>query len=517
MTTTIINTRIGESKNVARIWLEGRKVEKAGVKIGTRYQLSYVKGMERLELREAASNTTEQTFTVSKRERRGNVVPLMEVRTKVLSELFENIERVRVAIRKGRIVITALHLETKVKERVRRMVEKLRTGEPLAVASLFSGGGVMDRALHAGLRRAGINAFVQVGVELEPEYLDSSLENNREIWSESSVVICSDIREVNWGHNPPQCDLLYAGIPCSGASRSGRSKGKLSSAEAHESVGALFVDYLEAVKALNPAVCLIENVPEYQNAVSMIVIRSVLKTLGYKIQERVLDGNDFGALERRRRMVMVATSEGLSDLFDLANVVPVKNKPASIREILEDVPLDSPRYKTFEYLADKEVRDKAAGKGFTRQLLTGEEGYCGTIGKSYFKCRSTEPFLMHPVDPKLSRLLTPIEHARVKGIPEEIISGLSDTVAHEILGQSVIFPVFEAIGLELGIAIGGEVNENIRELLQHGITSYCQQICGSGNCGTGEVCQEGINPQTQMPAVHNAPYQGQGELVLTAA
>lgn len=61
-------------------------------------------------------------------------------------------------------------------------------------------------------------------------------------------------------------------------------------------------------------------------------------------------------------------------------------------------------------------------------------------------CISTEPFIKHPKNPDLSRLLTPSEHARVKGIPRKLIDGLSDTIAHEVLGQSVIFPIFEAIG-----------------------------------------------------------------------
>ena len=255
---TVINTRIGESKNVARLWLEGRKLERAGVKIGARYQLVQNKAMERLELREAPAAANDQTFTVSKRERRGVVVPLIEVRSRILSEVFANIERVRVAIRRGRIVITALHIETKIRERVKRLTEKLRTGEPLAVASLFHGGGVADKALHSGLRRAGIKSFIQVGVEIEPEYLDSSLDNNPELWNEKSVAICSDVREVNWGHNPPQCDVICAGIPCLGASKSGRSKNKLSMAEEHSKAGDLFVDFLDAVKALNPSICLID-------------------------------------------------------------------------------------------------------------------------------------------------------------------------------------------------------------------------------------------------------------------
>jgi len=48
------------------------------------------------------------------------------------------------------------------------------------------------------------------------------------------------------------------------------------------------------------------------------------------------------------------------------------------------------------------------------------------------------------------RQLTPVEHARVKGIPESLIAGVPATVAHEILGQSVIFPAFEAVGLAVG-------------------------------------------------------------------
>ncbi|EBB4184929.1 DNA cytosine methyltransferase, partial [Salmonella enterica] len=60
------------------------------------------------------------------------------------------------------------------------------------------------------------------------------------------------------------------------------------------------------------------------------------------------------------------------------------------------------------------------------------------------------PFIVHPEQPELSRIFTPTEHCRVKGIPEELIQGLSDTIAHQILGQSVVFPAFEALALALG-------------------------------------------------------------------
>ncbi len=70
--TTIINMKIGESKNVARVWLEGQNLARAGVQIGKRYLLVSNKAMARIELREAANEPAAgQVFTVSKRERRG--------------------------------------------------------------------------------------------------------------------------------------------------------------------------------------------------------------------------------------------------------------------------------------------------------------------------------------------------------------------------------------------------------------------------------------------------------------
>jgi hypothetical protein len=51
----------------------------------------------------------------------------------------------------------------------------------------------------------------------------------------------------------------------------------------------------------------------------------------------------------------------------------------------------------------------------------------------------------------LTRLLTLTEHCAVKGAPASIIAGNSNTVGHEILGQGICVPAFEAVFVELGI------------------------------------------------------------------
>lgn len=471
MTTAVINTSIGESRSMLRLWLEGQKLAMAGVKIGVRYCISVTSSLKRVELRPAPNDYQGQTFLVSKRERNNTVSPLIEVRTELLKEVFEQGSKVRVAIRQGRIIVTISHIANRVAERVKRFLDKLQGKEPLAVGSLFHGGGVLDKAMHSGLQKAGVNSFVQVGVELEGEYLDASLRNNPELWTDDSIIINSDIREINLlGSNIPQLDLLFAGIPCTGASRAGASKNKLSCAEEHSEAGSMFVDFLDWVKASNPGGILIENVPEYSKSASMMVIRSVLTSLGYQLSEIVLDGNEMGALEKRRRMCVVALTPGIGNPFDFGQLVPLRQKEACLNDILDDVPLDSDRWKTFTYLADKEARDKAAGKGFARQLLDGSATSCGTIGKGYMKGRSTEPFIVHPVDPNLSRLLTSAEHARVKSIPLCVMHGVAETTQHEILGQSVVYLALQAVGYLLGLTIQGltkvvETASNVVEIV----------------------------------------------------
>lgn len=171
--TCIINTKIGESKGVARIWLEGQKLFHAGIRVGEKYVLRSDERTKRVELVPSNSTcNTEAVITVSRRERNGVVYPLLEVRTKLLATLFAGCEKVRVAIRKGRIIVSALHIDLKIAERVERLKRKLAAKEKLAVGSLFHGGGVLDAAIHSGLVAAGVAAFIQVGVEIESEYLD---------------------------------------------------------------------------------------------------------------------------------------------------------------------------------------------------------------------------------------------------------------------------------------------------------------------------------------------------------
>lgn len=443
--TCIVNTKLSSNRDTPRLWLEGAKMAREGFYPGMRYDLKLEQGKMQI------LPNDDGKYTVSTRKRNGSEFPLVDVTRKDLADIFAGVELLRVLIRNKSIIVTPHHQQLRVKEREERFLNKLRNGESLAVCSMFHGGGVLDSAIHEGLQDVGVASHVAVAVEIDGDYLDSSLVNNSQLWDKSSIVVEAPIQSVNLKSGSDfSVDISIAGIPCTGASRAGRTKGKLAHAESHPEAGAMFYSVLKFFEQQNPVIGIIENVPEYSHTSSMEVIRSVLDTLGYTLQERVLEGNEFGALENRKRLCVVAISKGLADYFDLAAVMPIRKKEESISQILEDISPDSDRFKTYSYLSAKEQRDRADGKGFSRQMLLGSEGSCNTLNRTYHKGQSTGVFVVHPTNPDLSRLLTPIEHCRAKGIPESLIAGLSDTKAHEVLGQAVIYPAFQAVARSLG-------------------------------------------------------------------
>lgn len=93
--------------------------------------------------------------------------PIIDLTVQELATVFDGVEMLRVFIRNGAIVISAHHQQERVIERVNRLISKLENGESLSVCSLFHGGGVLDKAIHAGFHKAGIASAISVAVEME--------------------------------------------------------------------------------------------------------------------------------------------------------------------------------------------------------------------------------------------------------------------------------------------------------------------------------------------------------------
>jgi DNA (cytosine-5)-methyltransferase 1 len=396
-------------------------------------------------------------YTLSTKMKDGVLVPVLDINNKKLGELFDHDQELRIAIKSGRVTIKAHASETDIESRENDIITKLKKKATLDVGSLFHGGGLLDVSMHNGFSNAGVKTTTSYAVEIEQRYMNASRKNNKKIFNPKTFFIYSDVALVNY-NNMPKCNILYSGIPCTGSSIAGKSKNKLEFAEDHDSAGACFFSFLNAVKSSNPSIVVIENVKQYLATASYSIIKSVLGQLGYNLQSVVLNGAEFGSFERRERMVCIAISKGLGTESTFAkifqNIEEMKDpKETKLKDLLDDIPTDDPSWKEVIYLKNKAVKDREAGKGFKMQFLTEESTSCGVIGASYQKARSTEPRLLHPSNPDLSRLFTPREHSRIKTHDSSIFDGLPATHAHTILGNGVIGAVFEAVGYSLATTL----------------------------------------------------------------
>lgn len=441
----IAQLSISESKGTKRIWIEGKKLVSSNFNAGDNIEVFIDE-----ESRSVTIHTSDiGRRVVSSRKRKGDVLPIIDICNNSISKVFDAVRKIKAVFCSNKIIITIHPDEIAKEERLDRLGKKLANGEPLSCGSIAHGGGVMDHAIHAGLAKSNVTSFLGFAVEIEQTYLECSL-NNNSVWADDSLAVEAPMQDVNVA-DLPQVDIIFAGLPCTGASKAGKAKNKLIFAEDHIGAGALFLAFINILRAANPAIAVLENVPQYASTASMSVIRAALTAMGYDLHEIVLNGNEYGALENRDRFVMVAVTKGME--CDLQEIIPVRQKESCLAEILEPVAGDDPMWKEYEYLKAKELRDKAKGNDFSMQVLDPSANSCGTVGRGYARVRSTEPKIAHPTNPDLMRQITVKEHAAVKAIPAELVEGVSATVAHEILGQSVIYPVFKAVGIYLGKVI----------------------------------------------------------------
>jgi DNA (cytosine-5)-methyltransferase 1 len=192
-----------------------------------------------------------------------------------------------------------------------------------------------------------------------------------------------------------------------------------------------------------------------------MILRHQMRDMGYHVHEAILSGKDFGCLENRVRWCMVAVTNGLDFTFE--HLTPTVHIVKQLGDYLDsEITADDPRYRAVNYLKEKMVRDAAKGNSFGMQTITADSTSVPTLRKGYAKGGSTDPRLLHPTDPNLSRLLTAQEHARIKEVPPALVEGLSDTIAHQLLGQGIAYEPFRAVAVRIADCLKQAIGHNLK-------------------------------------------------------
>lgn len=172
--------------------------------------------------------------------------------------------------------------------------------EQIRTLSLFSGGGGLD----IGFEKAGFQ--ILFATDFNHECCETLRRNKGITLSKSLVVEECDINNLDLNKLPGNVDLIIGGPPCQSFSASGRRAG--GAAGKLDERGNLFKSYCKVVEYLKPKAFLFENVrgilgtnkgKDFQDIVN------AFKELGYRLNYRILDAEDYGVPQQRERMFIV--------------------------------------------------------------------------------------------------------------------------------------------------------------------------------------------------------------------
>ncbi|WP_407355285.1 DNA cytosine methyltransferase [Methanolobus sp. WCC5] len=168
-----------------------------------------------------------------------------------------------------------------------------------------------------------------------PESLINSVINS-EINKDSLSFIFSEIDGLLGNQH---LDLVIGGPPCQAYSLVGRSRD--SNRMMGDKRNYLFVYYAEFLKRYKPRYFVFENVTGLLSAKSpegklyFEMMRSLFREAGYNTEFRTLSANDYGVLQKRKRIILVGKRGKETGIFP----EPEEWKPdVNVGEVLDDLP-----------------------------------------------------------------------------------------------------------------------------------------------------------------------------------
>ncbi|MDG4760299.1 DNA (cytosine-5-)-methyltransferase [Micromonospora sp. WMMD710] len=206
-------------------------------------------------------------------------------------------------------------------------------GERLA-ADLFSGAG----GLSLGLTQAGFR--VVLSADRDPESVETHRHHYPGLTLDCDLGESGNVRRIAALVKEAGIELLTGGPPCQPFSRAGRSlirhQVRHGLRPAHDERRDLWRSFLEVIQVARPAAVIMENVPDMALDREMFILRTMvheLESIGYAVEERVVDTLRYGVPQFRQRLILVALRDGIA--FDWPQEVPDR---VSVWNAIGDLP-----------------------------------------------------------------------------------------------------------------------------------------------------------------------------------
>ena len=175
-----------------------------------------------------------------------------------------------------------------------------------------------------GLSMAGFSHLALV--EYEQEYCNV-LKKNRPDWN----VICADVKDFSGIPYRGKVDLFAGGVPCPPFSVAGKQLGKADERD-------LFPEAIRLIGEIEPKAIMLENVRGFLDprfdAYRKEILESIEK-LGYEVQIKLLNANDFGVPQLRPRAIIIGIKSDLKKEFTYP--LPNPEETLTVGETLIDL------------------------------------------------------------------------------------------------------------------------------------------------------------------------------------
>ena len=217
------------------------------------------------------------------------------------------------------------------------LVKRLRDVDPtrLLAADLFSGAG----GLSLGLKQAGIETVLAV------DYDKEAIETHRHHflgltlrWDLGNPETVKRVSEIIQQH---AIDVVCGGPPCQPFSKAGRSGlrhyVRTGVRKAHDDRRDLWQSFLEVVQRARPRAVIMENVPDMALDREMLILRTMaleLESMGYAVEEQVVETWRFGVPQFRQRLILVALRDGIQFTWP-----PEKPQKTTVDNAIGDLPV----------------------------------------------------------------------------------------------------------------------------------------------------------------------------------
>lgn len=322
------------------------------------------------------------------------------------------------------------------------------------VIELFAGAG----GLALGLEKAGLKNKLLIEIDRD---CVQTLKKNRPEWN---VEHC-DVREFDF--RGMKADVVTGGFPCQAFSHAGKRLGF------KDTRGTLFFEFARCIKEVMPSLFLAENVEgllRHDKGRTLETMINVLSEFGYEIQYKVLNSLNYGVAQKRKRLIIIGTRDGVKFSYPKPS-----KKVLTLKDVLKGVP-ESPGV---EYSENKKKVLKLVPPGGSWVDLP-EDIQKEYLGKSYYsgggrrgmarRISWDEPCLTLTTSPcqkqterchpSETRPFTIREYARIQSFPDEWEFTGGITSQYKQIGNAVPVKLAEKLGKQIIKSLEGKKEKN---------------------------------------------------------